>query len=765
MGKINALRSLITQPNETTFEQAKRRLIVRTLIVSSIVIFLFETLVMFIIEAYLIAMPTQLAVFFDGVTLILFLLPINYLFIIRPMAQQLEEHHLTNLELRNTNEILERFFSIGDILIAYLDKEFNFLRVNRAYSGTDERSPEEFIGKNHFDLFPNEDNRRIFSYVRESGKPYYAIEKPFEYAGHPERGVTYWDWSLLPVKDPDGAVIALILVLINVTDRKQAQLALAASEQRFRAVFNQTFQQTLVIDPEGKVLLANQTALDFSGLKQADLQGKPLWEVPWWIITPPATLEETIDQIKNAVAKAGQGTVFRGEQRVHSASGETAIMDITIKPVLDEKGNTPLLVYEARDITTRIYAEEALIRSESRMKRMYLAEIRAREFTETLRSAIVALSGSLDTGTVLETLLDHLYKFIPYTSAHVLLLEDEYHIVVRLERGAENWDVGRSLLDQRFDISDLPTIEPLLTKKELINIEDTLLYPGIEFLPDNRPVLSWLGIPIMAGDQVIGACLLEHMCPGFFTDDLVVWATALTRQAAVAIQNAWLFEQVRDGREHLQALSRRLVEVQENERHYIARELHDDAGQALASLMIGLRHLERESRDPASVEARSKELKVIADGVLENLHRLAMDLRPAALDHLGLVAALRQHAERFSNESGLTVQFEALGKIERMTGEVETTIYRIIQEALTNVVRHAQATRVDIVIERRGTYLVVVVEDNGIGFDPQAQVGDSHLGLLGMYERADMVGGKITYESTPGKGATMLLEVPCLFES
>ena len=145
---------------------------------------------------------------------------------------------------------------------------------------------------------------------------------------------------------------------------------------------------------------------------------------------------------------------------------------------------------------------------------------------------------------------------------------------------------------------------------------------------------------------------MNTICPDFFTEDLIHWASALTGQAAVAIQNAWLFEQVRDGREHLVALSRRLVEVQENERHYIARELHDEAGQALASLMIGLRSLERESDNPEAVIYRSKELNQIADGVLEKLHRLAIDLRPAALDHLGLVAALRQHAERFSDESG-----------------------------------------------------------------------------------------------------------------
>lgn len=763
MNKSTLLRHLVSQPNEATFEQNKTRLVIRVLVVSSIIIFTLETLVMVLLEAYLYALPMLLATVLDGLTLIVFLLPINYFFIVRPMSRQIEEHHQTNQELRKSNEVLERFFTIGEVLIAYLDADFNFIRVNQAYSQSDERAPADFIGKNHFDLFPDAENRKIFSSVVRTGKPYYAIEKPFRYAEHPERGVTYWDWSLLPVKNPDGQVIALILALTNVTARKEAQMALAESERRFRAVFNQTFQQSAVLDAEGRVLLINQTALDFSGIDPTAVQGKPLWEIPWWAASVQADLQETREQIRAAVQQAHGGSIFRGEYRVRGVTGEAAIMDITIKPLLNEQGSPVVLIYEARDITTRIQAEDALKRSERESKRLYLAEIRARETAETLRGASLALSGSLNSETVIETLLDHLKIVVPYTSAHVLLIDDQDHLVVRLERVNEPAENEESLLGRRFAIDDLPFFHPLLVERELVHVPDTLLYPGAVFLPHNRSVLSWLGIPLMAGEHVIGACLLEHNCPGYFSEDRMHWATALTGQAAVAIQNAWLFEQVRDGRESLQALSRRLVEVQENERHYIARELHDEAGQGLASLMIGLRHLEQDSDKPATVISRSQELKKIADDVLENLHRLAIDLRPAALDHLGLVAALRQHAERFSDQSGLTVQFETLGKIERLPGEVETAVYRIVQEALTNVVRHARATRVDILIERRGTTLVVVVEDNGIGFDPEHQQM-SHLGMVGMRERADMLGGRITFESAPGKGTSMLLEVPCQFE-
>jgi two-component system sensor histidine kinase UhpB len=202
------------------------------------------------------------------------------------------------------------------------------------------------------------------------------------------------------------------------------------------------------------------------------------------------------------------------------------------------------------------------------------------------------------------------------------------------------------------------------------------------------------------------------------------------------------------------------VEVQESERRYIARELHDDAGQALTSLKVGLRLLEREAGHPEAIVAGVSTLMQMADGVLENLHRLAVNLRPATLDHLGLIAALHQYAEAISDQYGLVVQFEAVGAIERLPSEVETALYRSVQEALTNVVRHARATRVDLFLKRRGDELIVLVEDNGVGFDPTAEVPDGRLGLIGLRERAEMLGGKLTVESAADAGTTLLLEVP-----
>jgi PAS domain S-box-containing protein len=759
MGKTTSLDHVVSLPTEAAFIAVKKGLTFRVLIISSVIIFTFETLLMLVLDVYLV-LPIQAVVLLDGLILIGLLLPIYHIFIVRPMSRQVEMHYRTNQELVKSNEILTRFFSISDLLIAYMDADFNFLRVNQAYAAAGDRQPEALIGKNHFDIFPDPENRAIFESVVRTGKPYFALETPSE---HPERGTSFRDWSLLPVKNPSGQVTALILVLNDVTSRKQAQLALVESERRFRAVFDQTFQHSVLLDSEGKALLVNQTAIDFSGLSLEEMIGLPLWELPWWDATSPAYAENT-DRLKAAVCQAGAGGVVRGEYRVKSMGGEKAVMDITIKPLVNERGSTVMLIYEARDISEHFRAEEALQRSEAEIKRLYLAEINAHEFAETLRSAVLALSGSLDSETVLKTLLDHLNKVVPYSSAHILLLEDEDHLTVRLAHGEESWPEPDRLVGKTIEIADTEFLKPLLNQGEILSVPDTLLHPLTGFLPTDAFVRSCLGIPLMAGEQVVGICLLEHSCPEFFNHDRVHWATALTGQAAVSIHNAWLFEQVRDGREHLQALSRRLVEVQERERRFIARELHDEAGQALTLLKFGLHHLENDSGDPAAVAAHCQDLKQIANTVLDSLHRLAVGLRPAALDHLGLLAALRQYVETMGSQHELIIQLETVGKIERLPGEMETAIYRIVQESLTNVVRHAHATRVDILLEKHDNQLIVVVEDNGIGFDPQ-NPKVSQLGVFGMRERAEMLGGKLTIESAHGQGCTILLEVPWQSES
>ena len=273
---------------------------------------------------------------------------------------------------------------------------------------------------------------------------------------------------------------------------------------------------------------------------------------------------------------------------------------------------------------------------------------------------------------------------------------------------------------------------------------------------------SVMCVPLQSKDRTIGVLEAVNKKSSAFDQEDLRLLGALAELATTAIENARLFEQVSTNRRQLRALSHRLVDVQEAERGRVARELHDETGQALSSLLLGLSLLEGNADDPVAVITRVNELEGLVDRTLENLHRLSMDLRPASLDHLGLVPALKHYVELFNQQHNSAARFETVGldPSERLLPAVETAIYRIVQEALTNVLRHAQATHVDVLLERRGDRVVTIIEDDGVGFDSITATQSSRLGLFGMQERAEMLGGALTIESSDETGTTIVVEIP-----
>lgn len=204
-----------------------------------------------------------------------------------------------------------------------------------------------------------------------------------------------------------------------------------------------------------------------------------------------------------------------------------------------------------------------------------------------------------------------------------------------------------------------------------------------------------------------------------------------------------------------------VIAAQEEERRRIARELHDSTGQSLTSLLVGLQALEQ--THDATQRQPIGDLRRIVGETLNEVHSLARQLRPSVLDDLGLAAALERYIADYRERYALPVDLVIRGLNERrLSPEVETTIYRIIQEALTNVARHAQADQVSVMIERRDAKTLVIVEDNGIGLDLTAATRGSRerLGLYGIRERAELLGGKVIIESEPGHGTSLFVELP-----
>lgn len=279
-------------------------------------------------------------------------------------------------------------------------------------------------------------------------------------------------------------------------------------------------------------------------------------------------------------------------------------------------------------------------------------------------------------------------------------------------------------------------------------------------------LLTWvLTRPILQLVELAGAVGrgdFSRRAPRWANDELGALTDAFNAMSA-ALAEA---EQERAGREQLRAqYVSGVIAAQEDERKRIARELHDSTSQSLTSLLIGLRALADRDGTP-EVRRQVEDLRGVVSHTLEDVHSLARQLRPSVLDDLGLAEAINRYAQDCRTRSGLAIDV-ALPGLDglRLPPEVETALYRIVQEALTNVIRHAEAQTASIYIERREHSVRAIIEDDGHGFDLTAIPSDGHLGIHGIRERAELLGGTLLIESEPGHGAALYVELPVRCEA
>lgn len=228
---------------------------------------------------------------------------------------------------------------------------------------------------------------------------------------------------------------------------------------------------------------------------------------------------------------------------------------------------------------------------------------------------------------------------------------------------------------------------------------------------------------------------------------------AVVELIASALRRAALHARLAEKERQRARLLGALLTAQEEERGRISRDLHDQIGQALTGLLLGL-DAAIERPDPKEL-ARLKEL---TSATLGDVRRIALDLRPSVLDELGLEAAVRRFARDLHERHGLAVQVAV--HLPRLPGQVETVLYRVVQEALTNVVRHADASSVSVVATTSPRQVQLVVEDDGVGFDPASLASADQVGLAGMEERLELLGGSLNVESAPGAGTTLYARIP-----
>ncbi len=263
-------------------------------------------------------------------------------------------------ELTEINQIMAGILDLTHIMAVYLDPNFNFLWVNQSYADSCKHEPSFLLGKNHFDLYPHEENQEIFKRVVDTGEPFYVEAKPFEFPDQPERGITYWDWSLIPAKDPEGKVAGLVFTLVEVTDRVMVEIALKKSEAQYRELVQNANSAIIRWNVDGALVFFNEYAQEFFGYREDDIIGRNV------SILLPDKDSTGIDLtgLVNDITSSADKYENNVNENIRS-DGSRVWMAWTNRPIFDDKGNVKEILAVGTDITALKDAEAALMRSEN----------------------------------------------------------------------------------------------------------------------------------------------------------------------------------------------------------------------------------------------------------------------------------------------------------------------------------------------------------------------------------------------------------------
>jgi signal transduction histidine kinase len=406
---------------------------------------------------------------------------------------------------------------------------------------------------------------------------------------------------------------------------------------------------------------------------------------------------------------------------------------------LTEKAGGADFDEEDEELVTLLSAQAAVAIENARLYESATAWSRQ---LESLQEISAALAGELDLPRLLQLVVERLRELI---NARVVAIALPTPEGLRIEAIAS--EEPNELLHEVIPFET--KAGAVLARGRSERVDAVLDDPEVlQEVARHFAATTGLYVPLLTRDRTIGIAFAhdrDGRDPRFTAADLRL-AEHFAQRAAVAVE---LSRRVQ--RDSL----RRVIEGQEQERRRLARELHDETGQALTSVLLGLKSFENAEDKPAAL-AQLRELVV---ATLQDVRRLAVELRPKALDDFGLVPALERLMETFTDATGIAVDFESQLGERRLPSEVETTLYRIVQESMTNIAKHAAARRVSVLLVLRAGAATAVVEDDGHGFDVQDEQRGG-IGLAGMRERLALLDGHLTIESKRGTGTSLVAEVP-----
>jgi signal transduction histidine kinase len=417
-------------------------------------------------------------------------------------------------------------------------------------------------------------------------------------------------------------------------------------------------------------------------------------------------------------------------------------------------GNLYLTEKEGGDFTdddeelVTLLAAQAAVAIEN--ARLYESATRWSRQLEILHETVRSVVDETDITRLLAQVCQRLRGLTHARIALVVIPGESGDVLRVVAADGEDAELAAGLLGHEFR-KDGSKVGRVLERQQSSRIDSLLDDPDVD-QSETRALGARTGLytPLVARGRGLGVIAVHDKLStnGRFTDGDLRLAEIFAGRAAVALA---LSERVaRD-------TVRRVVAAQEEERRRLALELHDETGQALTSILLGLKAIGG-AKSKENAERAEADVRALVVQALQDVRALAVELRPSALDDFGLGPAVERLAQTFGERSGISTTVET-HLAERLPPELETTLYRVVQEALSNVVKHAAARHVSIVLAQRGSSVAATIDDDGAGFD-EAEVRPDALGLTGMRERLALVGGALEIESTPGRGTTVAAQVP-----
>ncbi|MBI5565768.1 MAG: GAF domain-containing protein [Chloroflexi bacterium] len=434
---------------------------------------------------------------------------------------------------------------------------------------------------------------------------------------------------------------------------------------------------------------------------------------------------------------------------VHACGDQERFIDIVASPMRDAGGRITRIVELKRDVTDERRTKESLVRRNQQLS--------------ILNEIALTVNQSLNLEDILGRALDGVLRLTHIDVGAIFLQDDAAGDLKLMAYRGLSEEAAR--LAAHIGLLD-GSCGGVLETGQIVIVPDLSRFRGPRARSLQREELHTLvHVPLTAKGCTLGSlCIGTHHTRDFDPEEQEM-LNAIGSQIAVAVENARLYAEVQHKEQVRGELFRKAIGAQEEERKRIARELHDDTSQALTALLYAAEE-GLDTPDLAAVHKKLLHMRELAQRTLDGVHKLIFDLRPSMLDHLGLVPALRWYAQSRLEPKGMRVVIDQIGEAPRLPPEMETCLFRVVQEAINNIVRHAAARNVSILFGLTDRAVTTYIEDDGIGFDPIELTVLTEslrgLGLMSMRERVELVGGTLDLDSSPGAGTRIHIRVPTI---